>query len=184
MCLPLLNPKQTKLYPLRDAYQLFFSVSSVFILGEMCVLSFSLVCFTFSMLIGIDCGLEQRYRVGSLKTVLNYKLQGHQIKTVKGTTLVSCGQSCLEDLRRASTNFGVLQDKKPVCELNDIGISLLSKRELHRAEGFVLIFTPYSEVLPYKPADMEVFTNQLTRLQANIALVFLIPAVSSGTKPR
>ena len=119
----------------------------------MYVLSFSLACFTFSML-GINCGLEQRYRVGSLKTVLNYKLQGHQIKTVKGTTLVSCGQWCLGDLRCASTNVGVSQDNELVCELNDVGISLLSNEELHRAEGFV--FTLYSEVLLHG-IDMEVW---------------------------
>ena len=103
-----------------------------------------LVRFLILGLIGNTCGVEQRYRLGSLKTVSNYRLEGHKIKTVKGTTLLSCGQSCLAEPRCVSTNFGV-SENKPVCELNDIGLSLLSNSELKYAEGF--IFSLYPSVI-------------------------------------
>ena len=95
-------------------------------------------------LIGNTCGVEQRYRLGSLKTVSNYRLDGHKIKTVKGTTLLSCGQSCLAEPRCVSTNFGVSENKL-VCELNNIGVSSLSNGELAYAEGF--IFSLYSHAI-------------------------------------
>ena len=95
-------------------------------------------------LIKNTCGVEQRYRLGSLKSVSHYRLDGHKIKTVKGTTLLSCGQSCLAEPRCVSTNFGVSENKL-VCELNDTGVSLLSNSKLKYAEGF--IFSLYPSVI-------------------------------------
>ena len=110
----------------------------------MAIFHFFWLRFIVLGLVGIACSLEQRYRLGSLKTVSHYKLDGHQIKTVKGSTLLSCGQSCLAEPRCVSTNFGVSEDNKLVCELNDGGVSLLSNNGLTYAESFV--FSLYSNV--------------------------------------
>ena len=76
--------------------------------------------------------------LGAIKTVPNHKLDGHQIKIIKGSSLLSCAQSCLAEPKCVSTNFGVSPAvKKLVCELNDYRISLLSTDELEYAEGFV-----------------------------------------------
>ena len=89
--------------------------------------------------------IEQRHILGALKTVSHHKLDGHQIKILKGSTLLSCAQSCLAEPKCVSTNFGIPPaEKKLVCELNDRGVSLLSNDELEYAEGFV--FSLYSEV--------------------------------------
>ena len=113
---------------------------------------------------GNACGVEQRYRLGSLKTVLNYRLVGHKIKTVKGIALLSCGQACLAEPRCVSTNFGVSQNKL-VCELNDIGVSLLSNDELTYAEGF--IFSLYFSTILIG-TDMKV--SYLTKLQTRCSV--------------
>ena len=112
-------------------------------------------------LIGIACTLEQRYFLGSLKTVSHHKLNGRQIKSVKGSTLLSCGQSCLAEPRCVSTNFGVSEDKELVCELNDAGVSLLSgSDELTYAKGF--IFSLYSSVSQIS-TDMKVRISYFTK---------------------
>ena len=36
--------------------------------------------------------LEQRHILGALKTVSYHKLDGHQIKILKGSTLLSCAE--------------------------------------------------------------------------------------------
>ena len=62
-----------------------------------------------------DCS-EQRSILGALKTVSHHKLNGHQIKILKGSTLLSCAQSCLAEPKCVSTNFGISPaEKKPVC---------------------------------------------------------------------
>lgn len=87
---------------------------------------------------------EQRHILGALKTVLHHKLEGHQIKILKGSKLLSCAQSCLTEPKCVSTNFGVSPvENKLVCELNDHRVSLLSNDELLYAEGYV--FSLYSE---------------------------------------
>lgn len=128
-------------------------------------------------LIGIACTLEQRYFLGSRKTVSHHKLNGHQIKTVKGSTLLSCGQSCLAEPRCVSTNFGVSEDNERVCELNDGGISLSSgsdARELTYAKGF--IFSLYSSVFQIS-TDMKVrisyFTKEVKQVLQSHHLEFL-----------
>ena len=95
-------------------------------------------------LIEITCSFEQRYLLGAVNTVSHYKLNGYQIKTVKGSTLLSCGQSCLAEPRCISTNFGVSEDNNHVCELNNHGVSLLANEELTYAKEF--IFSLYSSV--------------------------------------
>ncbi|KAL9975574.1 hypothetical protein ACROYT_G012750 [Oculina patagonica] len=102
-----------------------------------------LILLLFTTLRSTD-SLEQRHIQGALKTVPHHKLDGHQIKILKGSTLLSCAQSCLAESKCVSTNFGVSPaDNKPVCELNDHGVSLLSNDELEYAKGFV--FSLYSE---------------------------------------
>ncbi len=98
--------------------------------------------------------LEQRHILGAPKTVSHHKLNGHQIKILKGSTLLSCAQSCLAEPKGVSTNFGVPPaENRPVCELNDRGVSLLSSEELEYAEGFV--FSLYSETI-HIGSDMKV----------------------------
>ena len=113
----------------------------------MIVLSFLSLHFIILGYIEITCSFEQRYLLGSIKTVPHYKLNGHQIETVEtveGSTLLSCAQSCLAEPRCISTNFGVSEDNKLVCELNNRDVSLLSNEELTYAEGFT--FSLYSSV--------------------------------------
>ncbi|KAL9975575.1 hypothetical protein ACROYT_G012751 [Oculina patagonica] len=107
--------------------------------------------------------LEQRHILGALKTVSNHKLNGHQIKVLKGSTLLSCAQSCLAEPKCVSTNFGVPPaEVKPVCELNDRSVSLLSNDELEYAEGFV--FSLYSETFQTAGSDMKDGCKQITCL--------------------
>ena len=105
----------------------------------------SLILLLFTTIRSADCS-EQRHTLGALKTVSHHKLNGHQIKILKGSTLLSCAQSCLADPKCVSTNFGISSvEKMLVCELNDRGVSLLSDDELEYAEGFV--FSLYSEMI-------------------------------------
>lgn len=111
---------------------------------NMSVSGLVLLLSTTVRFVQVVCNLEQRYILGALKTVPNHKLNGHQIKTLKGSTLLSCAQLCLAEPRCVSTNFGVSPaENKLVCELNDRSVSLLSNDELGYAEGF--IFSLYSE---------------------------------------
>lgn len=106
-------------------------------------LGLMLLLATMLQLLGVTCSLEQRYRQGALKTVLNHKLDDHQIRTLKGSTLLSCAHSCLAEPRCVSTNFGVsLAGNNLVCELNDRGASLVSGDELVYSKGFT--FSVYS----------------------------------------
>jgi len=98
---------------------------------------------------------DQRHILGALKTVSHHKLEGHQLKTLKGSTLLSCAQSCLTEPNCVSTNFGVSPvQNKLVCELNDHRASLMSNDELIYAEGFV--FSVYSETFQTSGFDMKV----------------------------
>ena len=112
-----------------------------------------LILLLFAALQSTD-GLEQRHILGALKTVSHHKLDGHQIKILKGSSLLSCAQSCLAEPKCVSTNFGIPPaENKFVCELNDRGVSLLSNDELEYAEGFV--FSLYSETFQTS-VDVEV----------------------------
>ena len=104
----------------------------------------SLILLLFTTIRSADCS-EQRHTLGALKTVSHHKLNGHQIKILKGSTLLSCAQSCLGEPKCVSTNFRISSEENPVCELNDRGVSLLSNDELEYAEGFV--FSLYSEMI-------------------------------------
>ncbi|KAJ7337232.1 Glycine rich protein [Desmophyllum pertusum] len=126
----------------------------------MSVSGLVLLLFTTVRFVQVVCNLEQRYILGALKTVPNHKLNGHQIKTLKGSTLLSCAQLCLAEPRCVSTNFGVSSaENKLVCELNDRSVSLLSNDELGYAEGF--IFSLYSETFQTH-SDMQEGCKQIT----------------------
>ena len=111
--------------------------------------------FLFIAAIRFAWSLEQRHILSALKTVLHHKLEGHQIKILKGSTLLSCAQSCLREPKCVSTNFGVSpMENKLVCELNDHRVSLLSNDELLNAEGYV--FSLYSETFQTAGSDIKV----------------------------
>lgn len=111
--------------------------------------------FLFVTAIRFAWSSEQRQILGALKTVLHHKLEGHQIKILKGSTLFSCAQSCLTEPKCVSTNFGVSPvENKLVCELNDHRVSLLSNDELLYAEGYV--FSLYSETFQTAGSDIKV----------------------------
>ena len=107
-------------------------------------MSFLILIFLLSTGIRYSWSSEQRHILGAVKTVSHHKLEGHQIKILKGSTLLSCAQSCLKEPKCVSTNFGVSpEENKLVCELNDRRVSLVSNDELLYAEGYV--FSLYSE---------------------------------------
>ena len=114
----------------------------------MLIFSFLLLPLSILSLFAVNFGLaEQRSRYGALKTVENFKLNGHQIQIVKTSapTLLSCAQSCLANHRCQSTNFGISEDNaEAVCELNDLGISFLGNEKQTYAKGF--IFSLFSRV--------------------------------------
>ena len=113
----------------------------------MLIFSFLLLPLSGLSLFAVNFGLaEQRSRFGALKTVQNSKLNGHQIEIFKRSspTLLSCAQSCLANHRCESTNFGISEDNETVCELNDLGISILGNEKLTYAKGF--IFSLFSKV--------------------------------------
>ena len=113
-----------------------------------------LICLLFNA-IRYAWSSEQRHILGALKTVSHHKLEGHQIKTLKGSTLLSCAQSCLTEPDCVSTNFGVSPVQNRLdCELNDHRASLISNDELIYAEGFV--FSLYSETLQTSGNDVKV----------------------------
>ena len=116
-------------------------------LPSLIFLLFTAIRFTWSS--------EQRHRLGALKTVSHHKLEGHQIKIVKGSTLLSCAQSCLTEPNCMSTNFGVSPvENRLVCELNDHSVSLISNDDLLYAEGY--IFSLYSETFQTSGSDTKV----------------------------
>ena len=107
-------------------------------------MSFLSLIFLFFTAIRFTRSSEQRNILGATKTVFHHKLEGHQIKILKGSTLLSCAQSCLAEPNCVSTNFGVSPvENKLVCELNDHSVSLISNDDLLYAEGY--IFSLYSE---------------------------------------
>ena len=116
-------------------------------LPSLIFLLFTAIRFTWSS--------EQRHRLGALKTVSHHKLEGHQIKIVKGSTLLSCAQSCLTEPNCMSTNFGVsLVENRLVCELNDHSVSLISNDDLLYVKGY--IFSLYSETFQTSGSDTKV----------------------------
>ena len=118
-------------------------------------MSFLSLIFPLFIVIRFTWSSEQRHILGALKTVSYHKLGGHQIKILKGSTLLSCAQSCLTEPNCVSTNFGVSPvDNKLVCELNDRRVSLISNDELIYAEGY--IFSLYSETLQTSRSDKKV----------------------------
>ena len=126
---------------------------------EMSLLSLTFLLFT---VVRFALSSEQRHLLGALETVSHHKFEGHQIKILKGSTLLSCAQSCLTEPRCVSTNFGVSPaENNLVCELNDHRVSLLSNDELLYAEGY--IFSLYSETFQTSGSDMKVRDILFTR---------------------
>lgn len=114
----------------------------------------SLIFFLFTA-IRFTWSSEQRHILGALKTVSHHKLEGHQIKILRGSTLLSCAQLCFTEPNCVSTNFGVSSvENKLVCELNDHRVSLISNNELLYAEGF--IFSLYSDTFQTARSDKKV----------------------------
>ena len=123
----------------------FLLVIWYWVVFEMNTPVFLWVLVTALHFFGITCSLEQRYMQGAIKTVFNHRLNGHQIRTQKGSTSLSCAHSCLMETRCVSTNFGISSaENKLLCELNDHVDSLISGDELMYAEGFT--YSAYSPV--------------------------------------
>lgn len=114
------------------------------------------VLVTALHIFGISCSFEQRYMQGAIKTVLDHRLNGHQIRTLNGSTSLSCAHSCLMETRCVSTNFGISSaENKLLCELNDHGgDSLISGDELMYAEGFT-----YSAYFPVFQSSINVMVG-------------------------
>ena len=66
---------------------------------------------------------ERRYTQGTVKTRIDFSLEGYTFKTLKASSLLSCGQFCLKRQACVSTNFKLpTEDEEGICELNNAGL--------------------------------------------------------------
>ena len=66
---------------------------------------------------------DRRYTQGTIKTKIDFSLDGYTFKTLKASSLLSCGQLCLRHQGCVSTNFKLpTGNEESICELNTAGL--------------------------------------------------------------